>query len=729
QVLKRYPNAVVIELGPGQTLTTLMRQSACWGAEHRGMRTLPTYKTGGGERGQWLRSVAELWSGGVSIGWGALHESRVRNRVELPTYPFERQRYWIEPRLSQNAPTLARGRDLERLEPEQWLYEPVLRQTALSLWHPEECHCLWMVFEDKHDGWIDLLAERLESTGQSIVRVRAASNFEKIDDQLYSLNPTNPEHYEKIFDSLASDEPLIRIICSWSESDSDFGGLAGFFQLSRAVQVYTCKIPVHICIVTEGLYSIAGETEVQPKRMILSGIGNVWMQEHEKGAFHLVDAMMPNHRHQASLMADSMLEDFVSASAGAPRIYRNNRRWTVEYVPLTEMVEEKGIVQTSSATYLLIGPFDSKMQTFAQYLVQQPTNQGHVRIIVMNDTFDNADSINSPLIEADHMNVADNTQHIASQALKLEEQGAEVHFIPVKFQVQGALTEAIAQAAILYGNIIGVVYTDWSSEEINFVAGSDLNYATVESELGRTVKGLNELERALVQHHPKYCFIQSSIASKLGGLGLSIHAAAAAYTEAFVRRHNEQTDSVWHYIGWDAWSSDTAPELEKRGGELGRMAIRPQEGTHVWSQLMTSGNVHHYLVSTSDFTTRHNYAFQNWKAEQADLDREQPLLQPRPVLPVPIVEPRHELEQQLADAWINLLGVAPIGVHDDFFSLGGHSLLATQVISWVNSRFPIEFPLKYFFEHPTVAEIAEAIELMLIEKLETMTEEQASQLL
>ncbi|MGW8960078.1 phosphopantetheine-binding protein, partial [Paenibacillus sp. NPDC055715] len=59
-----------------------------------------TCKAGGGERGQWLRSVAELWSGGVSIGWGALHESRVRNRVELPTYPFERQRYWIEPRLT-----------------------------------------------------------------------------------------------------------------------------------------------------------------------------------------------------------------------------------------------------------------------------------------------------------------------------------------------------------------------------------------------------------------------------------------------------------------------------------------------------------------------------------------------------------------------------------------------------------------------------------------------------
>ncbi|WP_163856832.1 non-ribosomal peptide synthetase/type I polyketide synthase [Paenibacillus elgii] len=100
RVLERYPNAAVIEVGPGRTLTSLMRQSVRWGAEHRGVRTLPPGGTGAGERRQWLESVAELWSGGQSIAWKALHGSRVRNRVELPTYPFERQRYWIEPRLT-----------------------------------------------------------------------------------------------------------------------------------------------------------------------------------------------------------------------------------------------------------------------------------------------------------------------------------------------------------------------------------------------------------------------------------------------------------------------------------------------------------------------------------------------------------------------------------------------------------------------------------------------------
>ncbi|WP_198041865.1 non-ribosomal peptide synthetase/type I polyketide synthase [Paenibacillus larvae] len=70
RVLERYPNAIVIEVGPGQTLTTLIRQSTGWGAENRGIRTLPPGRTRTGERRQWLESVAELWSGGLSITWG-----------------------------------------------------------------------------------------------------------------------------------------------------------------------------------------------------------------------------------------------------------------------------------------------------------------------------------------------------------------------------------------------------------------------------------------------------------------------------------------------------------------------------------------------------------------------------------------------------------------------------------------------------------------------------------
>ena len=51
-----------------------------------------------------------------------------------------------------------------------------------------------------------------------------------------------------------------------------------------------------------------------------------------------------------------------------------------------------------------------------------------------------------------------------------------------------------------------------------------------------------------------------------------------------------------------------------------------------------------------------------------------------------------------------------MNIHDNFFALGGHSLLATRVMSRLRQTFQIELPLRRLFEHPTIAQFAQAIE-------------------
>ncbi len=82
----------------------------------------------------------------------------------------------------------------------------------------------------------------------------------------------------------------------------------------------------------------------------------------------------------------------------------------------------------------------------------------------------------------------------------------------------------------------------------------------------------------------------------------------------------------------------------------------------------------------------------------------------RPELPNEYVAPGSELEQQIADIWEGILGIDPVGIHDDFFELGGHSLMATQVVSRLRSLLQLDVPVRVLLEKPTVAELAADIE-------------------
>ncbi|MGO4129736.1 amino acid adenylation domain-containing protein [Inquilinus sp. YAF38] len=73
-------------------------------------------------------------------------------------------------------------------------------------------------------------------------------------------------------------------------------------------------------------------------------------------------------------------------------------------------------------------------------------------------------------------------------------------------------------------------------------------------------------------------------------------------------------------------------------------------------------------------------------------------------------EPEGETELAIARIWQDVLGLAHVSRHDDFFSLGGHSLLATKMVSRLRHTLAVELPLAALFEARTIAGLAALID-------------------
>ncbi|MEM9290710.1 MAG: amino acid adenylation domain-containing protein [Acidobacteriota bacterium] len=94
----------------------------------------------------------------------------------------------------------------------------------------------------------------------------------------------------------------------------------------------------------------------------------------------------------------------------------------------------------------------------------------------------------------------------------------------------------------------------------------------------------------------------------------------------------------------------------------------------------------------------------------------------RDALGTEYVAPRTEMEELMAELFVEVLGVERAGAFDDFFALGGHSLLATRLTSRLAASFDSELPVRLIFEAPTPARLALAVEEHLIAELEAMEE-------
>jgi len=97
QELLKDPNRIFLEVGPGHTLSTFVRQHSDGSKGRVVLCSLRHPKEEKSDVAFILNTLGRLWLAGVQVDWSGFYKDEQRQRMFLPTYPFERQRYWVQP--------------------------------------------------------------------------------------------------------------------------------------------------------------------------------------------------------------------------------------------------------------------------------------------------------------------------------------------------------------------------------------------------------------------------------------------------------------------------------------------------------------------------------------------------------------------------------------------------------------------------------------------------------
>ncbi|NJK58277.1 MAG: SDR family NAD(P)-dependent oxidoreductase [Pleurocapsa sp. SU_5_0] len=745
QELFKNPTQVLLEVGPGRTLSKLAQQHQQKQPEQIVLTSIRHPKEQQSDVEFLLKTLSQLWLEGVQIDWSGFYAHEQRHRLPLPTYPFERQRYWIEPSqesANNHQVTLEKKSDIA-----DWFYIPSWKRSIASINQSRKTQVKSniLVFIDGR-GLGFQLVEQLKQQGQDVTTVKVGSKFTPLSKGVYTLNPQQSEDYNTLLGELLAQQKIPQaIVHLWSVTSTqqkleltevEKAQERGFYSLlflAQALGKQNLSEKLQITVVSNNMQSVTGEEPLSPDKATLLGPVKVIPQEYPNVSCRSIDVVLPpSGSWQEEKLVEQLLIELEVPISEQIIAYRGSSRWlqTFEAVRLGESLEETPRLR-EEGVYLITGGLGGIGLVLAEYLAKT------VKAKLMLTGRSSFPARNE---WSDWLATHDETDRVSSKLqkiLNLENLGAEVSVIQADVTDFSQMSKALAQIQQQFGQLNGVIHAAG-------VPGGGLiqrkTHEEVERILAPKIKGTLVLNSLIKDIELDFLVLTSSTAAILGELGQVDYTGANAFLDAIAQHKFYRQKPFTLSINWEAWqkvgmaTSTVRPqEIQEHFKDRLQQGILPEEGVKALTRLLGT-ELSQAVVSSIDFL-KLSERYQ----EQQDTDNKlisqlektnvsQPQ-HPRPQLSSNYVAPKNEVEKKIADIWQQLLGIETVGIYDNFFDLGGDSLVGIRLISRLKQEWEVEIAINYLFESPYVSELALVVEETIISELEELTEDAAQKLM
>ncbi|PTL75146.1 type I polyketide synthase [Vitiosangium sp. GDMCC 1.1324] len=721
--LLKEADAVLLEVGPGQTLATLARQHPAKGAQHVFINSLRHPREQKNDLDFLLGALGRLWLAGVEPDWDAFYGDEKRRRIALPTSPFERQRHWVDPPADSGHGKKAQSASADKKLPlPQWFYLPSWQRALppASAWSEQKANW-WLFVPETHGqgGLSARLARRLAEAGQQVVTVSPGTHLAQLGERHWSINPRDASDFASLLQQLKAQglEPD-RILHLWSavpDSTSGSRGASSFdpaqdhgfhslLFLAQALGRQEAK-PVSLAVVTHRMQALGDELPSPEKATVLGPV-RVIPQEFPHIACRSVDVSLPSPGSwQEAQLVEQLLAECADGSRRENVIaWRGQQRQVQVFEPISARAPDQ-VPLRDKGVYLVLGGFGTIGFNHAEALAKRVQAR---LVLVGRSALPERSAWDSWLATHDEK---DPIGQRIRKVRALEALGAEVLVASADVADAAQLRTVVDQALSRFGALHGVVFSAGTVDASLFRSLADVTPTDARFLFQSRALGLYALEEALRGRQLDFCMLASSLAAVLGGVGRASYSAAMSFMDAFALRQTQESPTPWLSVGWDAWASDSGPN------PFGSLSISATEGAEAFAHLLSLGPVAQVAVSTSHLPARIERNSQpepQQKAEVAKAEHVVPDAQsqqaaPRPALQNAYVAPRDELEEAVAKLWESMLGITQVGIHDNFFELGGNSLVGIKLIARVREQFGVPVPAVTLYEGPTVEALAKLL--------------------
>jgi acyl transferase domain-containing protein/acyl carrier protein len=757
EVLKE-GNLIFLEVGPGRTLCSYVQR-------HRDQKPLaltinlvrhPHEKVS--DEGFLLNRLGHVWLYGRQIRWDKFYGEEKRNRIPLPTYPFERERYWIEGDFQRLLDKYSSGKSAGngRKELSDWFYVASWERSHLAVVNVKRNQTggNWLVFINEQPLSTRLL-RRLIQEGMNVTTVRAGERYSK-ERGTYTINPRQGGDYDTLFKDIREANMIPdKILHLWGVTGnekistgletldrSQDLGLFSLMSIMQAIGKQDLSTSIRLDVVTTNMQEVIGEELEFPGKATILGAIKVIPLEYPFVSCRSIDIVTPFPGSKGEgLLLDHLMEEFNTDCPENVIAYRGNHRWIQKMKPLHlgKSWEETGCLR-EKGVYLIVGGFGGMGFTLAGYLGRSVKAR---LILVGRSPFPEKHQWETWVTE--HSEEDDVSLQIR-KLQQLESQGSEVMVFNADVADYQRMKEVISQVKKQFGKIHGVIH-----------AAGIIDYAGViqrrtremtEQCLAAKVKGTLVLDDLLKDNPLDFLFLFSSIGNILygGKFGQVGYNAANEFLDAFAYYKTCRDNTFTITINWSDWlelgMSVRALRKKYSGSKVNiddeaflPDALTPAEGIDVFKRILGT-RFPRLVISTTDLLLM--LREQERSLKEKDISSLDQLREPnrslkfnqRPQLNTSYVAPRNEIEQVMVKVWQNFLGIEQVGINDNFFDLGASSLSMVQVNQQLNKALNRDLPLVTLFNYTTISSLAAHLirqqsgEVFQIKKKDRFTERQ-----